>query len=269
MKRTWISGGVLVALVGGAYFLGRARAAGVPAQSPMFYSGYLTDVSGKPASGTHGFVVKLYTDMTTTSPACTFTAAAAIDNGRFHLQLDDSCTAAVHANPDLYLELSVDTQPFPRSKLGAVPYALEAGNATTAQSVPYNGISGISNTTDWTGSVSPERVSNGTSNGWVRTPGSGEPLSVMGVYIQGSSGQQYWSTGDWIASVQQGVAGTGAWDITFKQPLNSSHICVASSNPPDIASVPMISPTGVTVYTVDRTTGAGKANSFFLICMGR
>jgi hypothetical protein len=51
-----------------------------------------------------------------------------VTNGLFRIALDDTCTAAVQANPNLFVEVSVNSQTMqPRTKLGAVPYAIESG----------------------------------------------------------------------------------------------------------------------------------------------
>jgi hypothetical protein len=44
----------------------------------------------------------------------------------------DSCAAAVHTYPDLWAELFVNADSVGRSKLGAVPYAIEADAASQA-----------------------------------------------------------------------------------------------------------------------------------------
>jgi hypothetical protein len=53
--------------------------------------------------------------------------------GRFQLALPD-CQAAVGASPDLWLEAIVDGKSLGRTKLGAVPYAIEASHAVSADS---------------------------------------------------------------------------------------------------------------------------------------
>ncbi len=123
--------GAALALAG-AYRLGRAHADGVPAANPLYYGGFLDD-HGTPVEGTRSVTVRLW-DMaaggtatcTTTAPGTAFTA------GRFRIALDASCVSAVRANADLWAEVQVDATTFPRSKLGAVPYALESARASAA-----------------------------------------------------------------------------------------------------------------------------------------
>jgi hypothetical protein len=131
-------GAVLAAValsVGGtvaAYRVGRARADGVPMVNPLYYGGVLDD-GGRPIEGTRNVTVRLWDAATAGATACTTTAAGtAFSGGRFRVALDGSCVGAVRANPELWAELQVEGTVFPRSKLGAVPYALEAGRASAA-----------------------------------------------------------------------------------------------------------------------------------------
>jgi hypothetical protein len=56
-------------------------------------------------------------------------------DGHFRVALDASCPTAVSANPDAFVEVVVDgTTSLGRSKLGAVPFAVETKHAVTATS---------------------------------------------------------------------------------------------------------------------------------------
>lgn len=115
-----------------AYQIGRARADGVPSASPLTYGGVLDD-GGRPVEGVRSVSVRLWDAATGGTVACTTVApTTTFTAGRFRVTLDASCTAAVRANPNLWAEVIVDTATFPRSKVGAVPYALEAGRASGA-----------------------------------------------------------------------------------------------------------------------------------------
>lgn len=136
-RTKWSLGVGLLALVGTAgYRERRAVADGVAAETPMIYAGLLEE-AGAPVTGDRVVRIVLWDHATeTTSPhrKCetlpdTKVAFAA---GRFQVPLDNSCSAAVHANPDLWIELFIEAESMGRSKLGAVPYALEAGRATAA-----------------------------------------------------------------------------------------------------------------------------------------
>ena len=83
--------------------------------------------------GTHSVTVRLW-DMpsggtaacTTVSPTTPFVA------GRFRVTMDATCAAAVQMNPNLWAEVIVDSTTLPRSRVGAVPYAIEASRAAGA-----------------------------------------------------------------------------------------------------------------------------------------
>lgn len=115
-----------------AYRLGRARADGVPAVNPLYYGGVLSD-GGRPVEGARNVTVRLWDAATAGAAVCTTTAAGTtFTGGRFRVALDTACVGAVRANPELWAEVQVEGTTFPRSKLGAVPYALEAGRASAA-----------------------------------------------------------------------------------------------------------------------------------------
>jgi hypothetical protein len=138
MKRlrlvTW---GLSLAAVaaGSAYLIGRARAAGIPATAPMTYSGTLTDTSGIPLTGSQNIQVQFWDMATAGTVVCTTGGGSGpqtLVNGGFSLALPDSCVTAVHANPDLWAEVLVGGASTGRTKLGAVPFALEADTASKA-----------------------------------------------------------------------------------------------------------------------------------------
>lgn len=115
-----------------AYRVGKARADGVPMVNPMYYGGVLDD-GGRPVEGMRNVTVRLWDMAAAGTTVCTTVATGtAFSGGRFRVALDNGCTGAVRANPDLWAEVQVEGTTFPRSKLGAVPYALEAGRATGA-----------------------------------------------------------------------------------------------------------------------------------------
>lgn len=108
------------------------RALGVPTMPTMIYRGTLEGVS----AGPHSLRVAVFTTATGgAETACNSGASATTItpvNGAFELPLDGACTAVVHANNNLWLQLTVDGMALPRTKLGAVPFAVEAESATTA-----------------------------------------------------------------------------------------------------------------------------------------
>lgn len=119
-----------IGLVG--YRFGRAHADGAPTMQPLYYGGVLDD-GGRPVEGTRNITVRLWDAVMGGTAVCTTVSpATAVSGGRFRVALEASCASAVQANPDLWAEVIVDSTTFARQKLGAVPYALEAGRAAGA-----------------------------------------------------------------------------------------------------------------------------------------
>lgn len=104
-----------------------ATAAGLPTTTPFTYSGLLADAQGKPLSAATAQVgLSLHTAQSGGTAACTTAAKqVTLNQGRFTLTLHADCQKAFHDHPDLYLQLTVNGTTLPRTKVGAVPYALE------------------------------------------------------------------------------------------------------------------------------------------------
>jgi hypothetical protein len=136
----WLFAAALSALVGAGVTLivqRAVRADGVPTMQPLWYRGQVTNDRGPLADGsTHPLQVNLWT---AAAGGATAACGASRDwvfardgDGRFELALDD-CVAVVRANRDLWVQVSIDGVAVgERSKLGAVPYALEADRAANA-----------------------------------------------------------------------------------------------------------------------------------------
>jgi hypothetical protein len=123
----------LAATFAAGYLVSRARAAGIPASQPLAYSGVLTDTSGTPLTGSKNILVQFYDQPTAGNTQCTIgPMTVTLTAGAFSIALPDTCTAAVHASTDLWVDVFVDGNSLGRSKLGAVPYAVEAAAATAA-----------------------------------------------------------------------------------------------------------------------------------------
>ena len=124
----------LLAFAAAAWRSGRARADGTPADaSALTYSGMLDDGTGRPVEGPRSVTVRLWDAASNGAAVCATTASSTpVTAGRFRVALDATCAAAVRANPDLWAEVSVDATTFPRARVAAVPYALEAGRASGA-----------------------------------------------------------------------------------------------------------------------------------------
>jgi hypothetical protein len=93
----------------------------------------LTNAAGAPLTGSKNIQISLYSAATAGTLLCTVgPGAITLNNGGFQIPLPDSCTAGVHANPDAWIEVFADGASLGRTKLGVVPYALEADHAATA-----------------------------------------------------------------------------------------------------------------------------------------
>ena len=133
--RVWIGSLVAVACAGLAtgYWAGRARAVGAPTANALTYAGTLTDAAGTPVTGSKLVQLAIFDAATDGTSVCSFgPAQVQVTAGSFQIRLSDTCTAAIHANPNLWLETFVESQSMGRTKLGAIPYALEADRASTA-----------------------------------------------------------------------------------------------------------------------------------------
>lgn len=133
----WRAAAVGLLVVGGV-LAGRAMATGVPTVSPLTFSGLVTDDAGKPYAKAVPVIVTFYAGQTATTPACTAASTQAeAGSGRFEVALAADCADAVHASKDLWSELTVGDGKvaLPRSRVGAVPYALEAQVASQAGGV--------------------------------------------------------------------------------------------------------------------------------------
>jgi hypothetical protein len=119
----------------GAGYAIRAAASGIPATAALTYAGVLEDANG-PVNGPHNILLILYDAVTAGNNLCqSASVALTLANGHFAVPLPDACTTAVGANPNVWVDVLVDGSDTGRTKIGAVPYAVEANhaeNATTA-----------------------------------------------------------------------------------------------------------------------------------------
>ncbi|MBL8952344.1 MAG: hypothetical protein JNK82_16310 [Myxococcaceae bacterium] len=108
---------------------------GIPTQTPLAYSGVLQDSVGNPITTPQSIQLTLWDDASANASlnqkCSTPTQSVTPDSqGRFRIVLDQACFGAVQASPNLWVQLQVGATVLPRSKLNAVPYAVEAGKAT-------------------------------------------------------------------------------------------------------------------------------------------
>ena len=121
-------GFVLVLGAALTYWSRRAAAEGVPATDPLWFSGTLTD-GGAPVDGVRDVTIRMFDAGSGGAEVCTTVAAGApVTAGRFRIALGADCVTAVHAAPELWVQVEVGGVSLGRTKIGAVPYALETGS---------------------------------------------------------------------------------------------------------------------------------------------
>lgn len=134
-RRVLFGGLLALAALGGvfAHFVSRARAAGIPTMQPMVYSGTLTDMNGVALTGAKNIQIELWDQATDGTQRCSVgPTSEVLTAGAFQMALPATCTTAVHATGDLWVEVFVDGNSLGRTKLGATPYAVEADHAVSA-----------------------------------------------------------------------------------------------------------------------------------------
>jgi hypothetical protein len=142
-KLKWAAVAVGCAAIAAAAFVGgRAWAGGIPAAGALTYSGLLQDATGAPLSGPQYVEVKFWNDVAASAAANLLCdtgtpGLAQLNNGRFSIPLLDKCTTQVGSNTAIWAEVFVGptvnaAASLGRAKIGAVPFAVEANHATTA-----------------------------------------------------------------------------------------------------------------------------------------
>jgi hypothetical protein len=121
----------------------RVRAAGAPTSRALTYTGYLTSTDGTPVDGSMSVALAIFAEASGGTALCEVGGPRVeVEDGNFQLPLPDECTAAVQSNPDLWIEVAVSGSPVGRTKLGAVPYAVEASHAEKAEQAAWADIAG-------------------------------------------------------------------------------------------------------------------------------
>ena len=131
---------LMIGLVIG-HFTQKVQADGIPTEKEggvLFYSGTLEKKSGEALKGDQNMSLKLWDKQSGGADKCTtpLRKVTVDQKGRFRLKLSETCVQAVQKNPNLWVELTVEdgggNVTLPRTKIGAVPYAVEAKRATEA-----------------------------------------------------------------------------------------------------------------------------------------
>jgi len=136
-KRTLIWRAVPIAALAGIVWGGSwlVRAEGIPAEPTMYYAGTLEE-SGVPVNGTRDIRLTLWNDefsVDTTNRLCRVIPETdtMVDNGRFRIPLrdDGACTEGIRGDTEVWVEVNVEGTSLGRSRIGAVPYAVESESA--------------------------------------------------------------------------------------------------------------------------------------------
>jgi hypothetical protein len=118
----------------------RVFAVGIPAANTLTYTGVLEDANGVALAGSRNIQLQLWDAASGGTIQCaTSSTPVTLVGGRFQIPLADACATAVKGHPDLWVEALVDGASLGRTKLGAVPYALEAQQAQEAGSAIAGG----------------------------------------------------------------------------------------------------------------------------------
>lgn len=113
-----------------SYQYGRARADGIPSMPTMYY-GISLDENDAPVTGSRDVRVRFFDTEMGGSALCETTAnATPFSQGNARIALAETCRTVVQQNATLWVELAVGGVPVGgRSRIGAVPYAVESQRA--------------------------------------------------------------------------------------------------------------------------------------------
>jgi microcystin-dependent protein len=136
-----------------------AHADGIPGMSPMTYAGTLEEAGGQ-VTGARNLRLTVWDDATSTESSHTRCITAApgtpVVAGRFQVVLDNACTSVVRSTPDLWLEIEVAGASLGRTKLSAVPFAVEAGRAADLTPAARNILVPVGTIVAFGGPVAPD-----------------------------------------------------------------------------------------------------------------
>jgi hypothetical protein len=126
----YLAGLATAAIFAAGYQLGRARADGIPSAPTMFY-GVSLDENGAPVSGTRDLRVRFFDAEMGGAQLCeTLANSTTVTQGRARIALSETCRTAVQQNVNVWVEFAVGGNVVgARSRVGAVPYAVEAQRA--------------------------------------------------------------------------------------------------------------------------------------------
>lgn len=130
LSRTAFIGALVVVGVAG-YVMGKARANGIPETGTLAYSGVLEDANSQPVTAVIPMTFQLFDAQSAGTLICqtALNQQIQVTDGRFSIELPKQCVDGVKQNRDAWVALTVGTEALPRTKLRAVPYAIEAASA--------------------------------------------------------------------------------------------------------------------------------------------
>jgi hypothetical protein len=144
---------VILVIAGTVALSSRLLAGGIPQIDTLAYHGVLESEDGAAITGEHELAIELWSAIEAGERACASEAQRMNTlAGRFSIALPEECSAAVRANPDLWVAVIVDGTALPRAKIGAVPYSVEADNATRA------GLAAVAQRADSAGGALEQRI---------------------------------------------------------------------------------------------------------------
>jgi hypothetical protein len=233
--KQWI---VIVSISAGLGYMGGTRAAGIPASTPMTFSG-IVQADGVPVTTDTTVRVRLFAALQGGNDLCETSDVVTPDaQGRFSLALIDDCTDVVSANSTLFAEVQIGSEVLtPRQPLGAVPYAVEAKKASEASGGLAIAIA------DLQGSVRPEQIFTATF---------------------ASSGVVTNQHPQWISTST--LNGTGDGNVTFSISLDNP-VCIATGVGGGVtAGATSVGSTNAVIQTRINQTAAPAR--FSLMCHG-
>lgn len=115
-----------------------AYAEGAPTMKPLFYAGTL-EANGKLATGAHSITLTFFDAETGGNQVClSETPNVPVEAGRFRVEVSADCVAKLKVQPDVWAAMlftgpdGVPHQLPLRTKIGAVPFAMEAQHSVLA-----------------------------------------------------------------------------------------------------------------------------------------
>ena len=175
------------------YGIHAARASGIPGTGALTYSGVLTDAGGSPLATPQTVGIAVFDSATAGVKVCELPAqSTTLDpTGHFKLAMPDTCAAAVGANGNLWVEVTLPSGSLGRTKVGAVPYAVEANHAASASvadlATNATSLQGMSPTAFSVPSGMIAMFAATCPSGWSLCDGTGNTPNLIGSYVKGGS----------------------------------------------------------------------------------